>query len=123
MVAMFPAVWVAATQVWEVSLSYPCSVVGFPQRILLNYLSGEPLMHGEMNPKLARAVAALATARLTSPVSGGGESIDKLHHTWQEEVSKPTYQQSGCPFGTRLGAWIAWQTVSSLLGSLDGVTV
>lgn len=122
-VTLYSATWDDATQAWTYGTTLPCACSGLPNRILLSYLSGQPLQRGQINPKLARAVAALATARLTTPVSGGGESIDKLHHEWQVGIAKPTYQQSGCPFGMRQGAWIAWQTVHALLGSLDSVTV
>jgi len=119
-VETIPATWDGAT--WTIS-AVSCSILKKPERIMLNYLSGHPLLRGEVHPKLSRAIAALATARLTSPITGGGESINKIYYEWQRPAIEANYAQNICPFGDRNGAWIAWQIVHTMFGSSNSFSL
>lgn len=121
-VAAIPVAWSATLNAWVVN-SF-CSAVRRPTSISLNYLSGFPLTAaGTVHPTLATAIAALATARLTSPISGGGESIEGIFPSWQEIPEKNTYPMRECPFGIRYGSWQAWQTIRQFLGGYDSVSL
>jgi len=122
LVQAVPAVWSDVTSSWSVS-TLTCTMLTKPDHLLLNYVSGHPLLRGEVHPKLARAIAALATSRLTSPISGGGESVEKIYNEWQRRSDDDSFQRKNCPFGDRNGAWIAWQICHTMFGSLDSFSL
>ncbi len=120
-ISFVPATWSNTTSTWTVT-SYNTSW-GYPDLMKINYKAGwEADRRGRMAPPFDRAVAALATCRLGSPVSGGGESVFKMFAYWQEIPDKPelTFIRAQCPFGPQRGAWIAWQVVQRFLADTGG---
>jgi len=123
-VGVVPAEWDATTEVWTRYSSPSIALCTPPKVVRYNYLAGWPRdSQGRVAPPLDRAIAALATARLTGPISGGGESIDKIYPYWQEvPTGKTVYATQVCPFGPQRGAWDAWNTVQSMLQA-DGFSL
>ncbi len=123
-ISFAPATWTASTSSWAIT-NFNTSW-GFPDLMRVNYRSGwEADRRGRMAPPWDRAVAALATARLGSPVSGGGESVLKMFAYWQDipERREMTFIRSQCPFGPQRGAWAAWQTVQRFYADSGGFAV
>ena len=120
--SLVPAKWDDSDSEWNLLQSW----TRIPQLVRLYYLSGWPAdKFGRMSSPFARTVAAFATALLRGPVSGGGESINKIFSYWQEipQDDSMTFKQANNPFGPQRGAWEAWSTVSSFYASLEGITV
>ena len=116
-----PATWDSTVGAWELSTYTKCR---FPSLMRLSYLAGWPSDGtGRLSEPFASAVAALATARLTSPISEGAESVEKIFNYWQERITDPLPQQVACPFGLRYGAWEAWQVVVQNMNQTDGFSV
>lgn len=121
-VSAIPVTWSDTDDIWNVDLSGAC--LGRPDFAMMHYLAGVPLaQNGEVHPTLAFAIAALATARCITPITGGGESIEGIFQTWQTIPEKTTYPQRECPFGSRVGAWQAWQTVRQFLGGYEAYSI
>lgn len=89
-----------------------------PDRVIINYLAGEPLVNGEMNPDYADIVAHLATALLPGN-SCGCARADRIVAYWREV---PPAGGEGLrsdlvgdftvnPFGPQRGAVYAWNRV------------
>lgn len=120
-ISFIPATWSNATSSWTTTNFL--TQWGLPDLMRVNYKSGwEADRRGRMAPPFDRAVAALATSRLGSPVSGGGESVFKMFAYWQDipEKREMTFVRAQCPFGPQRGAWIAWQTVQRFLADTGG---
>jgi len=118
LVNLVPAEWDATTGAWS---PQACGVIMGsrpPDVVRYYYLAGwATSRQGRMCAPFDRAVAALATARLPMPISGGGESIDKIFQYWQEMPSadrRPSYLESACPFGQQRGALEAWRIAISM---------
>ena len=88
-----------------------------PDRVLANYVSGVPLVNGEMHPDYAGIVAHLATAKLTHEACGCERSNRIIAH-WRRDITigtgendpgrPPTAVEEDCPFGYERGALWAW---------------
>jgi hypothetical protein len=116
-VSVQPAVWADPT--WTVSNYF--SSLRLPDLVKLNYLCGWPCdAQGRVDAPFARAIASLATARLTSPITGGGESVDGIYNYWQSYPVEPNNAQVGCPFGMQNGAWEAWRELNVFFATLEG---
>jgi len=112
-VSIAPATWDADNERWDISPTQFCS--GYPDLLRLSYLAGWTSDdQGKMQYPFARAVAALATSLLLSPITGGGESIKGIYQAWQEppDPDASTFVRKNCPFGDKLGAWEAWNLVN-----------
>lgn len=87
-----------------------------PDRVLLNYLAGEPLVNGQMNREMADIVAYLATAWL--PVTKCGcDRSNRILDYWRgiETVdTEGAVPPSDNPFGPQRGAVYAWERVANL---------
>lgn len=92
-----------------------------PDRVLINYLAGEPLINGDMNPEYADIVAKLATALLPGN-SCGCARADRIVSYWREV---PPAGGEGLrsdlvgdftvnPFGPQRGSVYAWNRVIEL---------
>lgn len=93
-----------------------------PDRVSVNYLAGEPLMGGQMNPVMADIVAHLATALL--PVDKCGcERSDRIIAYWRDvnpasgegmrQQLIGSYREN--PFGPQRGAMYSWNRIQPLL--------
>lgn len=121
--SLVPTVWDATDSEWNILQSWTTRI---PQLMRLYYLSGwRTDKFGRMSSPFARTVAAFATALLLGPVTGGGESINKIFSYWQEipEKSSMTFRIAQCPFGQQRGAWEAWKTVSNFYASPEGISL
>lgn len=92
-----------------------------PDRVSMNYLAGEPLVNGQMNPDLADAVAKLATSLL--PVDKCGcERSNRIISWWRSMVNQGEEQRpitteeiNNNPFGeARRGTLFAWHKLEPL---------
>lgn len=95
-----------------------------PDRVVISYQAGEPLVNGEMSPQMADIVAHLATAML--PVDKCGcERAERIISYWREV---PPAGGEGLrsdlvgdftinPFGPQRGAVWAWNRVKMLMQS------
>lgn len=92
-----------------------------PDRVVLNYLAGERLVSGRMDPIMADIVAHLATGLLPLG-SCGCERSDRIVAWWR---NLPTKDKEGArpltfrdldnnPFGVSRGAMWAWDRVQAL---------
>jgi len=123
-----PADWDDDTETWNVTTLDAVAVCGgLLAYINLWYVAGIALdRQGRMRNDFARAVAALTTARMTMPITGGGESVDKIFNYWQEIPrgdDRPTYAQKECPFGPQRGAWEAWTFAVQFMRRIEGSSI
>jgi len=106
-VHVIPATWDAAGAAWKAG-SLPVR----PDLVRCHYLAGLALdANGRMRPMLARAVAALATARISKSLDAYGPP-ENLIARWQGIPDRPPYAQQVCPWGPQNGAWEAYQIVA-----------
>jgi len=115
-IALQPATWDEEENHFQVA---PFARARPPDSLRLNYVAGLPLdRRGRICSPLDRAVAALATATLTTPLTDGSESIHGIYNYWQEIPDRPTSARRNCPFGERNGAWEAWNTINTFMATL-----
>lgn len=89
-----------------------------PDRTYANYVSGLPLINGQMHPDFQVIIAYLTTGLLPQD-SCGCERTDRLIAYWRRDVTIgtgqndpgrfPTAEEVGCPFGYTRGALWAWE--------------
>ena len=89
-----------------------------PDRIVVRYRAGLPLVDGDLDPRWQLTVARLAAAELAAPICGCAESNRSIAE-WQFDLSRAAgkmdeqFQLSGrhldCPWGTRRGHVYAWE--------------
>lgn len=87
-----------------------------PDRLLVNYVAGEPLVNGHMNDSMADVVAHLATALLPVRECGCAAS-HRIIAYWQDIESfqtKGMVPATKTPFGAQRGAVYAWERVQEL---------
>jgi len=113
-VSLVRASWDTDTQTW---VPETCSgAYATPNLVQMYYQAGiDTDAQRRMQPLLARAVAALATALITKPVVCHGPP-ENLQHFWQTTPGEKelTYSMLGCPWGTRNGALEAYNLVRDL---------
>jgi hypothetical protein len=96
-----------------------CAQYRAPEQVKLNYLAGEPLINGHMNPVYAQYVAFLATGLLAN-FPCGCDRANKMIEYWRFDVSStdqalggrpltPLEQES--PFGYSRGALYVWERI------------
>jgi len=110
-VSLIPATWDTTTSAWISRV-----LLTTPNLVQLNYLGGvDTDSQGRMQPMLARAVAALATAMITKPVISSGPP-ENLQAQWQSAVvsGEAPYGVASCPWGMRYGAYEAYSIVRDL---------
>jgi len=110
-VSLIPATWDDDTSAWTSR-----NLNAIPSLVQLNYLAGiDTDSQGRMQPMLARAVAALATALITKPVVSVGPP-ENLQQQWQVAVAagEVPFGVYSCPWGIRLGAYEAYSIVREL---------
>lgn len=122
-VTPIPAIWDGATSSWR--------AVGFtpgvePHSIKMFYQAGWPLdPQGRVDEPFARAIAALATSLLSSPVCGCSQA-EKMSEWWQGVPTRedPTsYRQLECPWGVKRGAWEAYKLLATFWGGAGGIAL
>jgi len=114
-VSLIKATWDTDTSAW-VSNDCAASCYGPPDLVQMYYQAGiDTDAQGRMQPLLARAVAALATALITKPVVCHGPP-ENLQHFWQSTPAEGSvsYSLMSCPWGTRNGALEAYSTLREL---------
>jgi len=113
-VSLIPAVWDDSNSSWRLDTSFCGSRP--PNLVQLYYQAGiDTDDQGRMQPLLARAVAALATALITKPVISQGPP-ENLVQFWQSTPPAGTipFGLYTCPWGTRNGALDAYSLVRDL---------
>lgn len=94
-----------------------------PDRVLIRYLAGLPLVNGEMAPAWQQVVAHLALAELPGPLCNCERANREVHY-WQTDLARTggnNDEQYGAisardldnPFGTRRGHVFAWRFVQN----------
>jgi len=117
-VHVIPATWDEDDAVWVAG-----SLPGRPDVVRCHYQAGVALnAHGWMSPRMARAVAALATARVAKTLDTYGPP-QNLVERWQMIPDNPPYAQQICPWGAQNGAWEAYQLVTRELHAPMGISV
>lgn len=89
-----------------------------PDRVLANYVSGIPLVNGDMSPDYQQIIAYLATGILADNKCGCERSAQIIAY-WKRDITEsintsdtgrpPTPIEQDCPFGYTRGALWAWQ--------------
>lgn len=85
-----------------------------PELIRVWYKAGWPVdKRGWITPPFARAIAALATAKMNKPICGCG-SAEELAHFWQTIPASPesvyrSFRQLEATFGPQQGCWEAYK--------------
>jgi len=112
-VTLFPGTWNTTTLQWDYAA--PALI---PNLVKMHYQAGiNSDAQGRMQPTLARAVAALATALITKPVISQGPP-DNLQERWQGYIDskKTQYSVATCPWGMSVGAYEAFSIVRDMFG-------
>lgn len=97
-----------------------------PDLFSVNYLAGEPLVNGQMNPDMAQIVTMLSVAYLAN-LACGCERSDRILAYWHYDVtetavpndprSRPrqlSASEAQSPFGFSRGALYAWERLQSM---------
>lgn len=102
-----------------------------PDRVLIRYLAGEPLVNGQMNKTWQTIVARLAAAEMPGRICACDAANRQLYH-WQFDMSRAAgandeqYSIGGRdlenPLGTKRGEVYAWKQIQNLR-QLRGVSV
>lgn len=111
----------ASTGLWSSASS--CNCYAEPDRVILRYLAGFPLEHGQMARKWREVVSILATAELKRRICACRDANERVHELQLDMALQSTeterYQRSqrdlDSPFGTRLGHISAWKMSSDLI--------
>jgi len=99
-----------------------CSVKADPDRVMINYLAGEPLVGGYVEQFLADVVAKLATALLPNQACGC-ERSQRIIAEWKKPIfqsdqeDNPAFAPNDAAtntFGVEKGAVYAWRAVQEL---------
>lgn len=91
----------------------------WPESVTVNYLSGVPLVYGQVDPDLANALIRLANTHIQRKFCA---FCDATEQAWAQDVLPPGGQNDGVvnsvsprevnnPFGTLRGQIEAWRTV------------
>lgn len=122
-VAPIPAIWDTTTSSWQARTFVPGEE---PHTIKMFYQAGWPLDYrGEVGEPFARAIAALATSLLSSPVCGCSQA-EKMSAWWQGVPTRedPTsYRQLECPWGVKRGAYEAYRLLATFWGGAGGIAL
>lgn len=117
------ATWDDTAQAWSLD-AYCSRPASEPDTMQLFYKAGWPLdPQGRVSEPVARAIAALATALLSSPVCGCSQA-EKMSIWWQSYPSKEeptTYRQLEAPWGPKRGAFEAYRVLSTFWGGAGGI--
>lgn len=96
-----------------------CATYRAPEQVKLNYLAGEPLINGHMNPVYAQHVAFLATGLLAN-FPCGCDRANKMIEYWRFDVSSQDQTLGGrpltpleaeSPFGYSRGGLYVWERI------------
>lgn len=99
-----------------------CTVNSDPDRVLINYLAGEPLVNGLVEPFLGDVVAKFATALLPNQACGC-ERSQRIIAEWKKPIfqsdqeDNPAFAPNDAAtntFGVEKGAVYAWRAVQEL---------
>ncbi len=115
------AAYNATTGLWSSASS--CACYAEPDRVVLRYLAGFPLEHGQMARKWREVVSILATAELKRRICACRDANERVHDLQLDMALQSTeterYQRGqrdlDSPFGTRLGHIQAWKMSSDLI--------
>jgi hypothetical protein len=117
-VYVLPVCWDADNATWV-----HAALTRRPDRALCYYRAGYPLAQdGRLDPAMARAVAALATALMSKMADPVGPEWN-LVRLWQSEPENPPYSQMVCPWGRWNGAWEAYRFATNVVGDLGGLSL
>lgn len=95
-----------------------------PDRILVRYLAGKPLVNGEMEKRFQNVVTYLAAAELAKPICACQQANKNLYN-WQFDLARTggadgesygaiSVEDLNNPFGTRRGQVYAWKETRTL---------
>ena len=96
-----------------------------PDRVVVRYQAGVPLeTNGQMSKRWQQIVAYFAAAELAAPICACQDANRVLYH-WQFDLARTggadgesygavSQDMINCKFGTRRGAYYAWQQVGNL---------
>ena len=122
-VTPIPATWDASANAWTTA---SFTVTDEPDLTHFWYRAGWPLdSRGRIKAPFAQAIAALATALMSSPVCGCG-GANKRVGRWQQYPSTEipvSYRHLDCPWGNRLGAWEAYAMLIRHFGEVGALSV
>lgn len=101
--------------------TFPWSFCTQPDRVLVRYLAGIPLVNGDMRSDWAMVTARLAAAELARPICDCVESNRALAY-WQTDLAITSDTESytvspadlDCPWGSRRGHIQAWRFVQRM---------
>lgn len=122
---VFPgqAIYNTTTQQWVMTIPPWFNLCRPPDKVTIRYLAGYPLDDsGQMNIRLARAVAYLAMAELAERICAC-DSANRVLYRYQlplnqtgsdQETFATTREMLNNPFGNRYGSWAAWNEVKNL---------
>jgi hypothetical protein len=114
-VALGEAVYDADSGTWHAACDWRCAP---PDRVIIRYQAGVPLVDGRMAPEWRTAVARLAAAELTRPICAC-DGANKAIYDWQKDLSQTGATNDlyaapdniSNPFGTRRGHVWAWNQI------------
>lgn len=122
-VTPIPATWDASTSLWQAATFV---LGGEPHTVKLFYQAGWPLdAQGRVAEPFARAIVALATSLLSSPVCGCSQA-EKMSAWWQGVPTRedPTsYRQLECPWGVKRGAYESYMALRTFWGGAGGISL
>lgn len=122
---VFPgqAIYNTTSQTWVMTVPPWWNLCHPPDKVKLRYLAGYPLeANGQMNSRLARAVAYLAMAELAERICAC-DAANRVIYRHQlplnqtgadQETFATTRQMLENPFGNRYGSWAAWNEIKQL---------
>lgn len=113
------AVYDATSATWSATACWSCARE--PDRVLVRYRAGLPLIGGQVDPAWADVLAMLATAQIPGPICACKEANKRVHH-WQFDLARTggsageaygliSGSDLSNPFGTRRGQVLAWKRV------------
>lgn len=94
-----------------------------PDRVTLRYLSGIPLVNGQMAPQMRQIMCELSAAEMKRRICACRDVNERLHDLQQDLTLESTeterysvpLEQLNNPFGTRRGHVKAWQKARDLI--------
>lgn len=117
------AVYNESESQWQMTVPPWSGICRPPQDVTVRYLAGVPLdANGNMNTRLAHAVAYLAMAELPERICACDNANRTLYY-YQQEINKTgadqdtfavTREQLNNPFGNKRGHWLAWNEIKNL---------
>lgn len=117
------AVYNETDQEWQQTIPPWSSICRPPQRVTIRYLAGQSLdSAGNMNSRLAHAVAYLAMADLPERICAC-DNANRTLYRYQQVMNQTgagqnsfavTREMLNNPFGNKYGHWMAWNEVKTL---------